>query len=209
MTYLKVWVSLKEAMSPFSDAEKGRLFDAMLTYADSGEEPHFTGNERFIWPMVRQNIDMTRNESEKNRRNVRNRWNEENDSVRPDTTEYENVQDDTTEYETVRPDTEGNEPIQPDTLKKSKVKKSKEKECNTSSSKRFVPPTVDEVRAYLEERGNYSIDPQRFIDYYGTGGWMLSKGRKMVDWKAAVRLWIKNEQERDREERASQYDLPM
>ena len=34
-------------------------------------------------------------------------------------------------------------------------------------SKRFVPPAVDEVREYCEERGN-SVDPQRFVDYYSS-----------------------------------------
>jgi len=201
MTYLKVWVSLKEALEPFSDAEKGRLFDAMLTYADSGEEPHFTGNERFIWAMVRQNIDIMRAESDKNRRNVKKRWEgtEEDESIRDDTTSYENVRNDTTECE----------PVQTDTLKKRKEKKSKEKECNILPLKRFIPPTVDDVKAYLEERGNYSIDPQRFVDYYEAAGWMLSKNKKMVDWKSAVRLWIKNENERERKERAEQYDLPF
>lgn len=65
MTYLKVWVSFREALKEYSDAEKGRLFDAMLAYAADGEEPHFTGNERFIWATVKQNIDMTRETSEK------------------------------------------------------------------------------------------------------------------------------------------------
>lgn len=54
-------------------------------------------------------------------------------------------------------------------------------------SKRFTPPTVDEVRAYCKERGN-GVDPQRFVDYYSSNGWMVGK-TKMKDWKAAVRTW--------------------
>ena len=54
-------------------------------------------------------------------------------------------------------------------------------------TKRFIPPTVDEVREYCFERGN-SIDPQRFVDYYTSNGWMVGKN-KMKDWKAAVRTW--------------------
>jgi hypothetical protein len=53
--------------------------------------------------------------------------------------------------------------------------------------KRFTPPTVDEVRAYCKERGN-GVDPQRFVDYYSSNGWMVGK-TKMKDWKAAVRTW--------------------
>lgn len=57
-------------------------------------------------------------------------------------------------------------------------------------SKRFVPPSVDEVRDYCLERGN-SVDPQRFVDYYSSNGWMVGK-TKMKDWKAAVRTWERN-----------------
>lgn len=58
-------------------------------------------------------------------------------------------------------------------------------------SKRFIPPTVDEVREYCQERGN-SVDPQRFVDYYSSNGWMVGK-TKMKDWKAAVRTWEQRE----------------
>ena len=57
--------------------------------------------------------------------------------------------------------------------------------------KRFIPPTVDEVREYCQERGN-RVDPQRFVDYYSSNGWMVGK-TKMKDWKAAVRTWEQRE----------------
>lgn len=56
-----------------------------------------------------------------------------------------------------------------------------------SKRKCFTPPTVDEVRAYCQERGN-NIDPQRFVDFYESKGWFVGKN-KMKDWKAAVRNW--------------------
>ena len=65
MKYLKVWVSFREALEEYSDAEKGRLFDAMLAYAADGTEPHFSGNEKYIWGAAKQNIDATREASEK------------------------------------------------------------------------------------------------------------------------------------------------
>lgn len=57
--------------------------------------------------------------------------------------------------------------------------------------KRFVPPTVDEVRAYCEERGN-NIDAESFVDYYTSTGWLVGK-KPMKDWKASVRTWERNE----------------
>lgn len=56
--------------------------------------------------------------------------------------------------------------------------------------KRFIPPTVDEVKAYCLERQN-GIDAQTFVDFYESKGWMIGKS-KMKDWKAAVRTWERN-----------------
>ena len=58
---------------------------------------------------------------------------------------------------------------------------------------RFTPPTLSEVRAYIEEKG-YHIDAESFIDFYESKGWMVGKN-KMKDWKAAVRTWEKRYKE--------------
>lgn len=52
---------------------------------------------------------------------------------------------------------------------------------------RFAPPTIDDVNAYCNEKG-VAVDPERFIDFYESKGWMIGKN-KMKDWKAAVRNW--------------------
>ena len=52
---------------------------------------------------------------------------------------------------------------------------------------KFTPPTLEEVRAYCEERGN-GIDPQRFIDHYASVGWKVGRNA-MKDWRACVRTW--------------------
>lgn len=51
----------------------------------------------------------------------------------------------------------------------------------------FVPPTVEEVSDYCAERNN-TVDPQTFVDFYTSKGWVVGK-TKMKDWKAAVRTW--------------------
>jgi hypothetical protein len=52
---------------------------------------------------------------------------------------------------------------------------------------RFVKPTVEEVKAYCEERNN-GVDPNDFVNHYDSKGWMIGKS-PMKDWKAAVRTW--------------------
>lgn len=65
------------------------------------------------------------------------------------------------------------------------------KEDTKVSKKKFVPPTVEAVREYCEERNN-GIDAQSFIDFYESKGWMIGKN-KMKDWKAAVRTWERSD----------------
>ena len=56
--------------------------------------------------------------------------------------------------------------------------------------KRFVEPTIEEVRFYFFDKGEtQSEEPQRFHDYYTSNGWKVSNN-KMKDWKASVRGWI-------------------
>lgn len=70
----------------------------------------------------------------------------------------------------------------------------KELELENKESKpkktRFVPPSIDEVRAYCEERGN-NVDPEKFVAYYTSNGWRVGKS-PMKSWKAAIITWEKN-----------------
>ena len=57
ITYIKVFVDYLDAIEPLGDAERGKLFTSLLTYARSGEVPQLNGNERFLFPMMRAQID--------------------------------------------------------------------------------------------------------------------------------------------------------
>lgn len=55
---------------------------------------------------------------------------------------------------------------------------------------RFQKPSVEEVRAYCEERKN-KVDAESFVDFYESKGWVVGKS-PMKNWKAAVRTWERN-----------------
>ena len=55
--------------------------------------------------------------------------------------------------------------------------------------KRFVKPSLEEVREYIEMQ-HYDIDAQSFFDYYESCGWTVGKNKPMKDWKASVRYWV-------------------
>lgn len=74
-----------------------------------------------------------------------------------------------------------------------KIRLEEDKEIDNTSkttTKRFLKPTIEEVKKYCEERKN-GIDAEYFINYYEARGWMIGKN-KMKDWKAAVRTWERN-----------------
>lgn len=185
LTYIKVFVDYLDAIEPLGDAERGRLFTALLTYARSGEAPQLGGNERFLFPMMRAQIDRdvlsmddlskTRSESGK----MGGRPKKQTEAKKPNAfLESKKSKDkDKEEDKDILPPISPNGDISP-----------QRGEPTAEKRKRFVAPSVDEVRAYCKERGN-SVDPQRFVDFYMANGWTQGRGKPIKDWRAAVRTW--------------------
>ena len=79
-----------------------------------------------------------------------------------------------------------------DEVKERTLKSSKENSFSLTRSKgksSFVPPTIEEVRAYCLEKG-YDVDSEQFVNFYESKGWMIGRSH-MKDWQAAVRTWEK------------------
>ena len=77
---------------------------------------------------------------------------------------------------------------------------SKEKENNKlfskESSKKFVKPSIEEIKDYCQERNN-NVDAEQFYDYYESNGWKVGRN-SMKDWKACIRTWEKNNRKVDK-----------
>ena len=178
--YFNAYHSILEAMEPLNDAERGRLFTALLEYSKLGTTEKLSGNERFVFPGLRSQID-------RDRENYEAKCKKMSENGRS-----------------------GGRPQKANAfcenqllLEKAKKAKEKEKEKEKTKEKdmekesvekaakpprtRFIAPDVDSVRAYCQEKG-FSVDPERFVDYYTANGWMVGKNH-MKDWKATVRTW--------------------
>ncbi len=57
-----------------------------------------------------------------------------------------------------------------------------------STKKQFVPPTLEEVTAYIQEK-HYSVNPKTFFDYYSETEWKDISGKKIKNWKGKVVTW--------------------
>lgn len=164
MNYTPIPLEFLEEMEELSDAEYGRLIRWAQHYHLTGESMGLSGNERFFVKRVKMQIDRIttayKDKCDKARESARMRWDANaSDGIRSDA-----------KNANTNPNPKSNT-ISP----------------NGENKKRFAPPTLEQVAAYCKERNN-NIDPQRFIDYYTSNGWMVGKNR-MKDWKAAIRQW--------------------
>jgi hypothetical protein len=78
-------------------------------------------------------------------------------------------------------------------------------EQKAKKPKRFTKPPVDDVRQYMAEL-NMNDMSQRFVDYYESNGWKVGKN-PMKDWKAAVRTW--KQQNNDKQPKQESFYKPL
>ena len=65
------------------------------------------------------------------------------------------------------------------------------------SNRVFNPPTLEEVKAYCQKRGN-NVNPKKFYDYYNDGvpPWTDKDGKPLKNWKRKmIMVWEKDEPE--------------
>lgn len=56
--------------------------------------------------------------------------------------------------------------------------------------KRFAPPTLEDVKAYIAERDCAAVvDAKKFFDYFEAGHWHDSEGKPVRNWKQKLITW--------------------
>ena len=161
-----------EEMEALNDAEFGRLTRALLAYSMTGEKIALCGNERFYAKRVMSQEDrfkasyedVSAARSEAGKAGAAARW-QNGKGI------FANGKNGNTETNTE---------TETDTLPSDDGKRDKR-------AARFTPPTIDDVAAYVREKG-YHVNADRFVSFYQQKGWMVGKNH-MKDWKAAVRNW--------------------
>lgn len=68
---------------------------------------------------------------------------------------------------------------------------------------RFAPPSVEEVREYIAEKG-YRFDAESFVAFYESKGWKVGR-EPMKSWKAACTTWEKRRGKEEVDGDASPY----
>lgn len=171
--------SYYDALKEIPAEEFRAIVLAVCAYALDGEEPELSGVARAIFTLIRPTLEVGRSKAENRSRAEQTPLSAEQGNNKREQTENKRKQTD-------------NKPEQ--TSKEKEKEKEREKESENDSycsppppsgPKRFVPPTLAEVQSYVAERQS-PVDPQGFIDFYASKGWMIGK-TPMKDWKAACR----------------------
>lgn len=146
-SYVKAFYDWPEQMSALTDAEKGRLFVAILKYGETGEIPEMQGAERILFPVSKAQIDREAGRSEAGKKAVNARWSKEKaeDPVRDDTDDT----NDTNVYESIRTDTESCEVYEAIPKKKEEKEKEEEEELVYAIS---VSPSITDNTDDLIDR---------------------------------------------------------
>ena len=184
---------------------------SLVRYFFTGEEPEFGGMAKVPFLAFQERIKLSRknsmNGSRPRKRNANQKPNESANQTanqKPNQTDSQNVNEITNENanqtanETLTKTETNEEPNANQTnnevLKREKepkrekeLQEEKELPKGNSKKKKFFPPSLDDVAAYVLSHG-YSVDPERFVAFYESKGWVVGKS-PMKDWKAAVRTW--------------------
>lgn len=155
---------------------------AVCSYALDGEEPELSGVARAIFTLIRPTLEVGRSKAENRSRAEQTVLSAEQTGNRPEQTKNKPEQTQNKRKQT------DNKPEQTRKEKEKEKESENDSYCSPpppSGPKRFVPPTLAEVQSYVAERQS-PVDPQGFIDFYASKGWMVGK-TPMKDWKAACR----------------------
>lgn len=191
LEYIPFYYSYRKKLEKLSDQEVGRLVRSLLEYGETGETEELAGRESIAFDFIADDINRAKAAYEerfaKNQRNIEKRY-----ARQDDTNVYDGIRTNTNVYETYQTKDKPKDK----TKDKTKDNSLPPNGVSDTRAKRFTPPTLDDVSAYIRERGS-NVDAQRFLDFYTAKGWMVGKNR-MKDWKAAVRTWEKRDSEQNK-----------
>lgn len=159
--------------SRLPDADRLRLYDAMMEYGRTGTEPEFDGPLGVAWDYVAPvlALDDNRYEQTRAKRSMAGKLSGIARRKKAEETTETDVQTQTNSVQ-------------------SNSNQFSSNQINYYNHKdSFLAPTVEQVRQYAE-RENLPLDPTQFVDYYAANGWLLGK-RPMRDWRAAARNWAR------------------
>ena len=184
-SWFKLFLHHKPLIDAVSNEAAGKAFKALLQYFENREILELDPLSGAVFAVIKPDVDEAFADflakSEKNRRNVLQRW------------EDNGIPGDTTGNQSLPVCTE----VRSQEVRSQEVRSEREDGLEDVADKppnptHFSPPSVDDVREYCDEQGYTTVDPERFVSYYKSINWMVGR-TPMADWRAAVQAWYRKD----------------
>lgn len=193
--------SYYEALRNLPNKDRLALYDALLDYGfgnEPGEIPaRLQGYMTLILPTLKASVSFEAKQKENGKYGVlggRPKKTQNGEEEKPSdgknknpTPEKPKTQDDGKE----KPSAEDSETLDVDIDVDIDVDVEERGADKPPPRPRFVPPSVEEVRAHCREKG-YAVDPEAFVAFYASKGWKVGSA-PMRDWRAAVVTWVRRD----------------
>lgn len=181
--------SIIEGAQELPANERGQLYAAVLEYLYYGRDPDFAmkAAPKAIFMSMRPVFDNQRAKQEAGRKGGKAQA-----KAKQTASKAEAEREAEAKQGGSRAQTEG----QAD-AKQNASEQEQEQEVEKTTAKavakkraRFVPPTPEEVDAYIAEKGYSGFDGEGFCAFYASKGWKVGN-QPMRDWKRACVTWQK------------------
>ena len=185
--------SFFDQLEELSAADAFPLYRAIARYGLLHEEPDLKGIQKVVFIGVRAQLEANWKRWEngikgagfgklggapkgnQNARKTTPKQGQNNPKTTPNENENVNVNENENENENVKGDVGENPPC-----------------------RRFTPPSLQEVEAYLRAKGIGNVSAEAFVAFYESNGWKVGKN-PMKNWKAAVTTWRKRNDDNPRQ----------
>lgn len=173
---MNIFDSYIDAGQQLNQREKEQYYTALVEFIAYDFEPKLKGAALAVFTAIRPSLELSKQRANSGRKGGKSQG------------KAEAKGDFATEQTASK--TEASDEAKPQAMSKSRSKSKNSSPIGEAKKPRFVPPTEEEVDAYLAERGlSAYLSGTQFVGYYGSQGWKKANGQPVTNWKLAASGW--------------------
>ena len=170
-----MYQSFYEAIKTLDSESQLSLFHAMSEYAYYEKEPSLTGAAVGMWALIKPLLDsnMSKRVSRQKAGSAGGKQTASKRVANGKQNDSKNVANEQQTCSKPQANVNGNVNVNVNV---------------NGNGKKKTTPTREEVRLYAKQR-NSTVDPDKFFDYFESGGWVDAKGNSVRSWKQKFLTW--------------------
>lgn len=168
------YLSFEEGLEDLPEADQFTLYKAISRYSLFGEEPELSGIARSLWRLMFPTLHRQRRGFENGLKGA----------------EFGHIGGAPKGNQNARKYPQNNPQNNPTIT----ITETKKEELKAVKRAAFIPPTLDEVRAYFREKGYREDVGERAFNYYNESNWHNKDGKPIKNWKQTmIGVWFKDD----------------